>query len=547
MQPSADPVRPSRDPDLPPTPSAMDPVPDPPRRPQSPASRGLRAGLLLALVATFVALTANDSWLLPALDGTGVEVLLSATSVAEGGEAVVAVAPWDAPEATRPPGPRAAALAGGVATLVRRGVRPHVAGLWVLAGALVLLVVALGWAVGGGAGFEAGLLGGALLLASPLGVHAVTTLRPELPAAALVALVVGSQAYRPRWYLLHGTVAAAAWALHPAGAGAVAAAALWPWALRRGIPGVRRAGGGDGRGRTALGSAGALLPAAVLLVLGPTVDGLPSLPAVVGAEPSLDPLLGTLRWAGAGLGGAVGALLGAAVLATGAALAVGIGAGAEPVDAEVAWDHPRAPELVAARARIAAGLAVLGTAVAGAAAGATEALEAPAVLVAAPAAVLLALVAARAIAGARPPARWVAVGVVAVWLLVSGGRAVATAGALRADGRGFTSGAWVQSETVRWLDNRLPRGLALYASEPRLVLIQTALPARGLPASGSSLEAFGAHLRRVPGALVLTGPDTARADELERALGLATAHRGERGRILLPAALPASPPGPAAP
>lgn len=510
-------------------------------RPQSPASRGLRSGLLLALAATFLALAANDSWLLPALDGAGVEAFLSAASVAEGGAARLAVAAWDAPEAAEaafsPPGPRAAALAGAMAALTRRGVRPHVAGLWILAAGLALLAVSLGWTAGGAAGFAGGLLAGSTILASALGVEAVTTLRPELPAAALVALQAGVMAYRPRAHLLHGVPAALAWAFHPAGAGAVAAAALWPWWTRRGLPGVRRPP--EPRPRSAVpGTTAASVPTLVLLALGPAVAGLPVVPPVLDAGVAVAPLVETLRWAGAGLVGVGGVALGVAVAMGGAVLVAVDAASAHAVDADLPWDDPRAPDLVAARARAAALLLAVGGAVGAVAAGSPDLLEGSALLVAAPCALILGMGAVRVGRRLSGRGRWLLGAAVGLWLLLSGGMALATARDIRAGGRGFTAEEWVESELVRWLDNRLPRGLPLYASEPRLVLIQTALPARGLPPADAPLDGFAERFRQRPGALVLTGADTLRARRLADAVGATPAFRGPRGRILLPAVPP---------
>lgn len=493
---------------------------EPSRRPQSPASKGIRAGLLVALAAALLVLAANDSWLLPSLDEDGVAYLYAAGSLAAGGEARVPVAAWSAPDSVSGLGAgRSRLVPEAMAVLVRRGIRVHVAGLWVLAASLALLGLVAAWVAGGASSVEGGLVAGVLLLASPMAVEVGTALRPDALAAALTGLQLGLMTYRPRWHPAHGAAGALAWVAHPAGAGAVAVAAVWPFLpgkppLGPRLPGPSRSWAGRA------GAAGAaLLPGVALLILGPSVAGLPSLPAVMGGGLSARPLAELVRWAGAGVPGIPGITLGLILLAGGATLALLEAVTTPPVDAHTPWDAPRAPDLVASRARAACWLLALGLALGAVVAVPGGGLARPGILPVVPVATLVALAVSRWIQRSPQWQRGVLSGLVGAWILLSGWTALGRAREIRTDGRGLTSAVFLESEAVQWLDNRLPTGWAIYASSPSMVLVQTGRAARSLPDGPEALDDFAVALVRRPGVVVLTGTDTARAETFQARLG----------------------------
>lgn len=512
-----------------PTPYDSSPAED--RLPQSPASKGIRAGLFVALAAALMVLAANESWLLPSMDADGVAWFHAAAFLAEGGDqARVPVAHWSASDSLAGLERGPAAVPRAMAAVIRTGARAHVAALWFLAGSMALLVLVAAWVAGGASAVEGGLLAGLLLLASPLAVEAGTALRPEALAAAFVVLQLGAMAYRPRWHVVHGAAGALAWALHPAGAGAVAAAVVWPFLPAPAKPAPR------GRVRDALpGAILAALPAVVLLVLGPGVPWLPSLPPVLDQGVTLAPLAQLLGWAGAGMAGAAGIVVGLVALAGAAVLIYADAAVTPPVDPSIPWHHPRTPDLVAARARAASLPLLLGLALAASAGGWAGELERSGLLLVAPVAVLVALAATRWITGARGSRRWIVAGGLGAWVLISTLAALGRHGEIRARGRGLAEARWIEAGTVRWLDNQAPRGAVVYASSPYLILFQTGHAVRTIPPPSEGLEAFAAAFALRPGVVVLDGADTVRTPAFSDALGLAPVVRDGQAVILGPA------------
>lgn len=492
-----------------------------PSRPQSPASRGLRAGLAAALAAVLLVLAANDSWLLPSLDADGVAWFEAAGSLATRGRALVPVAPWSSADSLAGLDRGPALVPWALAALVETGTRTHVAALWFVAGSVALLVLAAGWAAGGAAGVGGGVLAAAFLLASPMAVEAGTALRPEPLAAAWVLVQLGAMAYRPRGHLAHGAAGSLAWAAHPAGAGALAAAVLWP--LLR----ARPQGGG-----AAAGAALAAAPAVLLLGAGPAVAWLPSLPPVVGQGVDPAAVGQLLSWAGAGQGGLVGRVLGLLLLAGTGALVFADASATPPVDPTVPWHDPRAPDLVAGHLRRAGWLVLAGLLVGVGLGGASGGLERPGLLLAAPVAVLAGAGVARWAGRAAGASRWVVATVAGGWLLLSGVGAAERHREIRAQGRGVAQARWIEAESIRWLDNRIPRGRSIYASDPWLVVFQTGRATRTLPPAGSSLDGFVQRFGDRPGVVVLVGADTARAEAFSAALPL-TRVAADPGAIVL--------------
>ncbi len=314
----------------------------------SPAARGLLPGLFLVLAVAFGVLALNRWWLFPALDETGVRYIAAAPDLAAGRAPAIPLAAWDAASPTSGLEGEGKLMPLLMAVAVRGGARPHVAGLWVLAGSAALAMLALAWVVGGVAGVGGALAMGLLVLCAPPGPAAATLLGPDLLLTALVALLLGAMTYQPRWSAAHGVLAALAWLAHPAGVGAVAAAVVWP-AARGGSRHEKFRG-------VALATAAPLL----LLAAGtrwPLLD-----PPARGASGAAlaNGLRGLTEAAGAGLGGGGGLLLGVAVFAGLGALTL-VEAGSTPTPpADPHWSDPAAADLLAARFRPAAGLLTLG-------------------------------------------------------------------------------------------------------------------------------------------------------------------------------------------
>jgi len=482
-------------------------------------------GLFLAVAAAFAVLAVNRHWLLPSLDDTGVRYLTAAPQLAAGATPAVPIAPWDATSATTG--------LEGVGTLMpilmavtsAGGTRVHVAALWVLCGAAAVAVLALAWTAGGAAGVPAALLAGALVAAAPCTLDAVTAVDPSILLASLVALMVGVMVYRPRWNPAHGLLAALAWLSHPAGAGAVAAATVWPVAS------------GERRARKGTAALLAAAPAALLLALGARWPLL-SPPGAPGAGPAFHALLAAIQGllsASAPFAGGAGWLpAGAALLAALGALVV-TEARATPTPPPMPhWTDPAAADLLALRLRRASAVTALAALIGTAWGGRVGGGWLPAALL------LLALgvvAAARWARRIRGPVGW---GPVALLLLWGGAAAWTTrtrALDLRTDGRGLTARVWVASPVVRWLDNRARPYGEIYASEPALVLVQSGRGARALPRGEGDDAAFAARFAAHPGAVVLTGPDATdrRAAELSRLLGVRVVVRSGEGRVLVPA------------
>lgn len=504
----------------------------------SPSARGLLPGLLLALVASLGVLGANGNWLLPALDETGVRALSAAPQLASGRPATLPIAAWNAPE------PRSGLEGEGkllpllMAAGVRQGAKPFAAGLWVVAGAAGVAVLAAAWVVGGVAGPPAAVTVGLVLLASPLTAEAGTTLGGDLLVAALVLLLLGTMTYRPTWSLAQGALAALAWLAGPVGLGAVAAVALWPMA--------RRTRGWRRMRDLLLG----LLPAAALVFEG-VRRGIPMPPAWTPRQGSWGgAAAGLAHWAAPGVGGGAGLVLGGAVLVAVLALCVGEAATAPRPDGPVHWSDPAAPDALALAFRPAVALLVSATALGALGAlgpgRAGHGLGRPWL----PAAFLVGTAGAAAAwrwhrgreAGRRRAAGWAPVVALTLWICagaVGGARALTS---IRADGRGLTARVWVASPVIRWLDNRAPSGATIYASEPALVFVQTGKGARGIPLVGETgaglPDGFLSTFRARPGPVVLTGVDAtdAREDAWARALALREVVRSGEGRVLVPGA-----------
>jgi len=496
--------------------------------PQSPGSRGLRAGVVAACAALLLAFSANDSWLLPALDADGVAWTRAAQALAVGETPTVPVGPWSGTSPTSDLSSRGAVVPHLLAAVMDTGVRVHVANLWFAVASLGALALAMGWAGGGAAGTAGGLVAALLMVASPLGVEVATSVGVGALLAALVVAQLGVAAYRPRQALLPGLLAAAAWALSPVGLGAVAAALVWPWVPHLGTGGSPGGSAGSGvpprRIRRALVSA---TPSLLLLGLGPLVSWLPSPRAgsmgAVLAGGGIVPV--PSHWEAVALGLLAVGILGAAVEAR----------ATRPVLPELSWDHPRASDLVAARLRSAAwpmALALLlATAAAGGGGGELSRPWLPLL------AVLTTGVGAAAVRWVRRPSGWTRWGVAAgvgLWLLAGSGGAWLQAKEGQEEGRGLTSAVWLESEVVRWLDNQRPRGTAIYASQPFGVVVQTGLAAFTLPPPDAGLAEFAVAFGDRPGTVVLTGPDTLRAARFEAELGATSLVRDELGVLLVP-------------
>ncbi len=490
--------------------------------PVSPASRGLLPGLFLAVAVAFAVLAVNRHWLLPSLDATGVRYLAATPQLAAGALPAIPIAPWDADNGASGLDGRGTLMPIVMAALMSAGgARAYVVGLWVLAGAAALAVLALAWTVGGAAGAGGAALAGGLVALAPFTLDAATSLQPSLLLGALTAVMIGTMAYQPRWHAAHGFLAALAWLAHPAGVGAVAAAVVWPAAQPH---------RGRWRGRALLAAA----PAAVLLALGARWPLL--------APPTSSPSLRAL-------GDALNELAGAAVpfarggwttttapilLASVGALAVAEARATPEPPAAPHWSEPAAMDLLAMRFRRATGVVALASLVATAWGGRVPGSWLPAAFL------VLALGAAVSVRWKRRlrgPLGWVPLVLLLLWGTAAAWTSRARLVELRAEGRGATASVWVESPVIRWIDNRSRPYAEIYATDPALVLVQSGRGARTLPAEGEELAAFARHFSAHPGAVVLTRPHDgeARARELTTLLGLREVVRVDEGRILVPA------------
>lgn len=488
----------------------------------SPASRGIVPGLFLALLAASGVLALNRWWLFPSLEETGVRYLAAAPDLAAGRAPAIPLATWDAASPTSGLEGEGKLMPLLMAAAVKGGARAHVAGLWTLAGSAALAVVALSWAVGGVAGAGGALAVGLLVLSAPPGVAAATLLGPVLLLAALVAVLLGTMTYQPRWFPAHGALAAVAWLAHPAGVGAVAAAVLWPVA-RGGTPGERT--------RRVLSAAA---PPLVLLAAGAVWPLLDPPARGVSGQALVVAFHGLLVAAGAGVGGWAGTAVGVVMLlALGALTLVEAGSTPKP-PADTHWSDPAAADVLAARFRPAAGLLALAGLIATAWAPGTVSPWLPS------SCVLLALAAATAVRWRRRvagPLSWAPLAVLLAWAVTAGWSSWTELGRLRQTGKGVTAVVWVASPVIRWIDNRSRPWTEFYASDPALVLLQTGRAARSLPVDTAEWSGFARHFEAHPGALVLTGEDNSdiRADALRTRLGLSEVVRTAEGRVLVPA------------
>lgn len=459
----------------------------------SPASRGIISGLVFAVVAAITVLGLNAGWLLPGTDETGVAYLTATPMIVAGVEPALPWADWDAPEPQSSLRDSGTGVPLVMAALMRLRPQPFVVGLWTIAASAALLLLAVGWVAGGVAGIPGAVLACAVIVVSGPSVPLILALRPELLAMAAVALQLGLMTYRPSGYGAQGSAAALAWLCHPAAVGAVAAALAWP---------VLRAHGRD----RLPGLAAALAPPVLLLASAPVASGLfvPSL-AVSGAGAG-EVLADGLRWAGAGVGGLAGLAVGVFV-AIGALVVVLVEAAGSPeAPDDVHWSDPRAHDALAEPFRPAAlllafllvltGIAGLGPV------GDLGVSWAPAVV---PLVLLVSAAVSRLLRRQTPGRGMLALAAcVAVWFTgttITTGSQVAW---VLAEGHGFTSRVWVESEVIRWVDNRSAGLGPIYSSQPELLVIQSGRGSRRLPTTAEGLDRFLAAWTERPGPIVLT-------------------------------------------
>lgn len=492
----------------------------------SPSSRGVNAGLLLALLAAFAVLGLNNSWLLPALDDTGVAYLLSSEALAAGEAPVVPLAPWDADRPVSGLGRRGSLVPLAMSVVMRTDTRSHVAALWVLAGAAALAALSVAWVAGATSGVSGALLAAGFLFLTPFSADLMTAVRPELALLALLGLLLGTMTYQPRWSLAHGALAALAWLAHPVGLGAVAATVVW---------GATR----DGRRpRRLAGTVLAAIPAAALLGSGDVAHGLllPS-PLVAGElHVSWAPLSGLLRWSGAGVPGAWGLVIGLA-FALYAVLLIGLEQMRSPVvPTDVHWSDRLAPDMLTERMRPAAATLTLGIVVAALVVHGDGALRLPWAPALLPLSVLVGSATARWVR--REAGVWRAIPIVmtTVWVALGASLFVREASRTRHEGRGHTRARWVQSDLVRWIDNRAGPYGTLYADQPLLIYIQTGRVAHAIPSRSHDAAAFATRFAMNPGPVILTDDqrEPGQSDLLVELLHVHEEVAVPEGRILLP-------------
>ncbi len=488
------------------------------RRPRSPAATGITIGLVLALAAALSVLVANQSWLLPSLDDEGVTAIVGGAALAQGQSPTVRVADFDAPFAWRAVAPGHAILPVGIGWLGRHGVRSHIAGLWVMAGGLALTVLGVSWLAGGAAGLGGALVAVALLIVSPVTAEVVTTLDMTSATMAGMALLAGALVYRPGGSLLHGVIAAACWALSPVGAGGALAAAAWPW--------VR-----PGPGRPAQ-SAAAAAPSLALPALGAIIPGVPAL-AIQPGGASAEALSGFARWAGAGMDGSAGVAIALLVGVATAALLAHDRRMTELPPPDTLWHDPAARDVLAVHAwRV----LPLVAACVGLSAFLFGSSERSGLVAAPPVAALLGLLIARAFVRSDAPRRVALTLGALTWLTASGWAGRARLVAIQTEGADHTARVWVDSPVIRFLDNQVPGGAAIYADQPLLVLLQTGRPVLDLEGALPRLDDLATALLRTPGVLALTGADREAWRLLAPSLGLTPVVDAEEGMVLAPSA-----------
>ena len=490
----------------------------------SPSSRGLVPGLFLALAAALGVLGANTHWLSPAQGETGVRYFVSAPALARGEPALT---PWTP---TGQVGPQDALAGRGrlmpalMAALIRRGAKPYVSALWVLAGSAGVAVLGVAWVAGGVAGVPGALLSALVLLSAPLALETSTVLGPDALLAALAALLLGTLTYRPRAAALHGALGAAAWLAHPAGLGLLAAAMVWPF----------RPGAGDRSRRQRLAATAlAALPAVVVLALGTRYPLALLPPAHGGGLPAMGTTLsGVLSFMGGGLPGAWGVGAGAVLMALLAGLVIMEARATPPPPPGVSWSHPAAPDALALTFRPAGALVALGAILGSWAAWVGEDLSAPWVAAAVP---LSALAGTSVVRWGRKRAsmrRWLPAACLSLWIVASALGSWRSLVHLRETGRGYTSAHWVASPLIRWVDNRSAPYRILYADQPALILLQTERASREVSVSHDGVETFASAFEEAPGAVILTGGDIPLADAVAERLGLKVLVDDPHGRVL---------------
>jgi len=476
------------------------------RKLMSPANRGILPGLFLALVVAIGVLRADRSWLLPTVDAEGARYMEAASSLAAGREPVDPVASWRDPDAERSLRVRPLIPAVMVAFIHTRA-RTHAAGLWVIALSGALAVLCLSWAVGGAAGTLGALAAAGVLALNPTAAGLVTHLGSEGPLLAVSALLLVAMTYLPGWSLLHGALAALAWWIHPAGLGMVVASAVLPW--------LRPARTGR---EIWPGVVVALAPWVLMLLLvgGPT----DALARPVPWVPAPGAWLAGL-WAGVAEIGAwlFPFRLGAAEYVVAALLAVGV-----IVMLRVPIEDPE-PVIIGEGARRLVLVpparhlrrAVISVAIGGCLGGVWAMATAPATLpTGLPYFVPVSLAVAAAVGstlgrllaptGSRIRAVALAAGLLA-WMGAAGAAGWRTLADIQAHGRGFTADTMVDSEVLRWVDNRARPYAYLYSNQPDLVAFLGGRRSIRLPDDDADASAdpaaFAEAFREHPGAIVL--------------------------------------------
>ena len=491
----------------------------------SPSSRGVITGLVFAVVAAITVLALNTGWLLPGTDETGVAYLTATPMIVEGEEPALPWADWDAESPYSSLRDSGTGVPLAMSLLMRVRPRPFVVALWTVAASAALLLLAVGWVAGGVAGIPGAALACALLVISGPSVPLILGVRPELLAMAAVGLQLGLMTYRPRGYGAQGAAAAFGWLCHPAAVGAVAAALAWP---------VLRS---QGRDRGA-GLALALLPTVLLFASAPLASGLfvPSL-AVTGVGAN-ETLAGGLRWLGAGVQGWPGLALGLAVAAGALVLVIAEASGSPAAPDDVHWSDPRAHDALAEPFRPAAlllGFLLFLTGIAGLGPiGDLGVSWAPALV---PVVLLLACAITRLLRRQAPGRAMAALAAcAAIWIVGTTTTTSTRVSHILAEGHGFTSRIWVESEVVRWVDNRSAGLGPIYSAQPELLVVQSGIGSRRLPRTLDELDRFVAAWTERPGPIVLTwnrGSDLTAADFMDR-LPVDEVVATPEGSVLLP-------------
>jgi hypothetical protein len=450
-----------------------------------------------ALVAVLGVLGINRSQLTPGVHGDSVEYLTAAESFRAGGTFTIPITHWSRADSVAelshfPPG-YSAVLSG----VMRLGLPPQAAALWVTALAAGVVVAGVGLLVLP-FGLLAATLSAGALLATPVFVRLHLAIWSEPLFMATTMLLVLALVRRPGVHWLHGLLAAAGLAVRYVGvAGTLAAVVMG--GLRGGTPRERAA---------AMAQAG--LPSLFFVLWwSRRVDTSGEAIREFGVQAGMDRVVAQLAGLAAewpiprGLMSAVwpggATLIGAVVLGVGAILVW-------YASREPEWkQEPRKAVVRSALVYMACYLSVVV---------ASRLFADPRIPFDAriffPVLVLstvLAIAAAVSVARSRGRPGWTVLGIVACgWAVAASSEVRQGVTAVNEYGLYFTSVGWADDPVLRWVVDRSAPYATVYSNEPAMIYFLTGRHAKSLPLIGEDVDAFARQLDRMPGPVVFIAP-----------------------------------------